>query len=168
MYRIMSFWMSFRAVTLKPMQILQEIGLKDGQKILDYGAGPGVFTIPAAQLVGSSGEVIAVDIHPMSKKIIDQKAKHKKISNVTTILANINTGLRDQQMDVVLLFDVLHLVEEKSRLMKELHRLLKTGGKLFIKPDHLSIENLKTLIKSDGMFIHQQDFGEILKFQKIG
>jgi len=167
-FRLLSAWITFRSIKRKPQKTLQELGIKEKQHVLDYGAGPGAFTIPAAKLVGISGTVIAVDIHPLSKKMIEHKAKRQNLWNIKALLANINTDLSNEVVDVILLFDVIHQIEEKGRLFKELHRLLKTGGKLFIRPDHMSNENLKAMIKSDGLFAFLRDHKEILEFQKIG
>ncbi len=166
-FRGLSLWITLRGLSRKPLQTLEALGLKKGQNIIDYGAGPGAFTIPAAQLVGP-GEVIAVDIHPLAKKIIERKAKNKGLSNVNVILANINTGLTEQTIDIVFLFDVVHQIKEKSRLFKELHRVLKSGGILFVRPDHISKEELNFLMKSDGLFIYKQDHGEIIEYKKLG
>ena len=166
-FRGLSLWITLRGLSRKPLETLRELGIKEGQHILDYGAGPGAYTIPASVLVGT-GNVIAVDIHPLAKKIIDRKAKNKKLSNIKVILANINTGLPERSIDVVLLFDVVHQIEEKSRLFKELHRVLRSGGILFIRPDHISNEDLNFIMKSDGLFIHKQEYGEIIEYKKLG
>ena len=96
------------------------------------------------------------------------QAEKLGLTNLETLLVNINTGLDDRVVDSILLFDVLHLISEKGRLMKEFHRILKIAGKLFILPDHLSPEDIKQLIKSDGLFIFKQNHDKILEFQKIG
>jgi ubiquinone/menaquinone biosynthesis C-methylase UbiE len=169
MYRAMSAWISIRGIARKPMLTLTELGIKKGQKIVDYGAGPGAFTIPAALLVGENGDVTAVDIHPLSKKIIERKARKKNLKNIKAILANINTNLPSNTTDIVFLFDVIHSIKEKSRLFKELHRILKTGsGILYIRPDHITNEEIKSLIKSDGLFLFHENHGEILEFRKLG
>jgi len=104
----------------------------------------------------------------MAKKIVEKKAHKFKLTNIETLLVNVNTRLEDQAVDSILLFDVLHQISEKSRLMKEFHRILKIAGKLFILPDHLSNEEVKQFIKSDGLFIFKQNHNKILEFQKIG
>ncbi len=148
--------------------MLKKLGINSGNIILDYGAGPGIYSIPAAELVGPSGKIYSADIHPMAKLLVDKKAKKLNLHNIETLLVNVSTGIPDQEVDVVLLFDVLHLISEKSRLLKELHRVLRTGGKLFILPDHMNASELKEFIKGDGLYTFKKSHDKILEFQKIG
>ena len=46
-----------------PYKLLKAAGIQKGMKVLEVGCGPGVFTIPAAELVGEERVVYAVDIH---------------------------------------------------------------------------------------------------------
>jgi ubiquinone/menaquinone biosynthesis C-methylase UbiE len=165
---LLSLWIKLRSPSRKPKETLEKLGIKEGQIILDYGAGPGAYSIPAALLVGDSGEVYSADIHPMAKKIVEKKASRLNLNNITALLVNINTGLLDGEVDIVLLFDVLHIISEKSRLIKEIHRILRTAGALFILPDHMTNDEIKEFIKSDGLFTFKQIHDDILEFRKIG
>lgn len=59
----------------KGINFLRKIGLKAGQTILDFGARNGHYSIPAAQAVGSSGVVYALDKNEHELKKLNQKAK---------------------------------------------------------------------------------------------
>ncbi|GAH52326.1 unnamed protein product, partial [marine sediment metagenome] len=65
-FRVMSTWFKFRDFVLPRKNILAEVDIKPGFYILDYGCGPGSYTIVAARLVGESGQVYALDIHPLA------------------------------------------------------------------------------------------------------
>jgi precorrin-6B methylase 2 len=65
--------------------------------VLDFGAGSGSYSIPAAQLVGPTGEVYAADIHPLALKEIRKKAEMKGIKNLRTILTACETELPDSK-----------------------------------------------------------------------
>jgi len=43
------------------IEILQRIGIKSGQSVLDFGCGSGTYTIPVAKIVGKQGKVYALD-----------------------------------------------------------------------------------------------------------
>ena len=121
----MSFIFKFRDLLVPPEQTLKEIEIKQGYKILDYGCGPGSYTLAAAKLVGSSGKVYAADVHPLAIKKVFRKASRKAYTNVETIQTCCETGLDDESIDVALLFDILHGLSEPESILKELHRVLK-------------------------------------------
>jgi ubiquinone/menaquinone biosynthesis C-methylase UbiE len=112
---------------LRPRQkFLNEVGMiKPGTHVLDYGCGPGNYTIATAELVGPSGKVYAVDIHPMAIREVQNKANKKGLRNVQTILTDCKTELDDASIDVVLLFYVLHDFKNPDLIIKELDRVLK-------------------------------------------
>ncbi len=103
-------------------------GIKEGSLVLDYGCGPGFVTVPAAKIVGSQGVIYALDIHPFAIEIIEKKIKKHGLKNVKTITPGNGTGLPDKSIDVALLFNVIFMIEDKEKLIDELHRILKTGG----------------------------------------
>ena len=107
------FWFmkwAFRVLDLlgSRMDVLKEAGIKPGFCVLDYGCGPGSYVVPIAQLVGASGEIYALDIHPLAIKEVQKKATQKAIKNLKTIGSDCNTGLSDNKVDVVLLYDTFH------------------------------------------------------------
>jgi len=90
----------------KIQKILKEANINSGDIILDYGCGPGNYSIPAAQIVGDKGKVFATDMHPLSAQFVLKNARKANITNIETILTSCKTGLNENSVDVVLLFDV--------------------------------------------------------------
>ena len=122
-------WDSF----FEPKAILEQIGVsKKTKDVVDFGAGYGTFTIPAAQMV--SGKIYALDIEPSMVKLVETKAKEQNLNNIVTILRDFvseGSGLSDSSVDFVMLFNILHL-EKPTDLLKEAYRILKPGGKIGI------------------------------------
>ena len=131
-FKFMSSFFKFRDFFSSPIKILKQIGIRPGWNILDYGAGSGSYSIPAAQLVGSTGTVYAADIHTLAINEIRKKADMKRLKNIYTILTDCNTELPDASMDVVLLFYVLHDFKNPDLIIKELDRVLKPRGLLSV------------------------------------
>ena len=131
-FYFMSFFFKFRDFFSSPIKILEKIGIRSGWNILDYGAGSGSYSIPAAQLVGPTGKVYAADIHTLAISQIQKKALMKGLKNIHSILTDCNTQLPDASIDVVLLFYVLHDFKNPDAILKELNRVLKPGGLLSI------------------------------------
>ena len=116
-----------------PERVLKTMSInKKVMDVVDFGCGYGTFTIPIAKMI--SGKVYAIDIEPKMIKTTKRKAKENKLNNVETILRDFmikGSGLEDESIDYVMLFNILH-VEKPERLLKETYRILKPNGKVGI------------------------------------
>ncbi|MBM2824626.1 MAG: ubiE 7 [Dehalococcoidales bacterium] len=106
--------------------------MREGQTFLDYGCGAGSFTLPAARRVGREGKVYALDCFHRQLKMVEQKLRKEGLTNVQTILSNLETGLPDESIDIIWMCDVFHEVPERQAVMAEMHRVLKKDGVLAI------------------------------------
>jgi ubiquinone/menaquinone biosynthesis C-methylase UbiE len=98
----------------------------------DFACGYGTFTIPAAQRI--QGAMHAIDIDPEMIRIVNEKLQKLKLTNVKTIIRDLLTdasGLDDDSVDYVMLFNVLHL-EDPVILLREALRVLRRGGRVGI------------------------------------
>ena len=137
-FQLMCFFLKFRDKFIPPHKILNEVGIQPGFFILDYGCGPGSFSLAAAQLVGKSGKIFALDIHPLALKKVKKKITQLEYSNIEIINSDCHTGLVDNSVDIALLFDIIHMLSEPEKILKEIHRILKPEGKLSLtihRPD---------------------------------
>ena len=151
-FRLMSFSFKFRDFLLPRENILKEVGIKPSFYILDYGCGPGSYAIAAAQLVGQSGKVYALDIHPLAVQRVRNIASKKGSTNIETIHSDCATGLPDNSIDVVLLYDTLHKLSKPDEVLAELHRVLKPKAILSFNDHHLKEEEIIFTITGKGLF----------------
>lgn len=115
-------------------KVLTEIGIKPGQKVLEVGCGPGFFTIPAAEIVGNDGVVYAVDVQPLAIEKIKAKMVRHNVTNVQPMLTNAaETGLSDHSVDLAFVFNLPVIFGGRERLLAEMYRILKPGGRLVYK-----------------------------------
>ena len=166
-FRFMAFGYVFRDLWHGNLRAkLEKLGIGEGQTVLDFGCGPGSYTIPAAQIVGEGGKVYALDIHPLAIKAVEKKSGKKKLTNITTILSDGDTGLPDESMDVILLYDTIHIIKDKRALLEELHRVLKSDGFLSVTDHHLQANEMLEIVEGSGLFsLKEQDKG-LLNFKK--
>lgn len=114
-----------------PYKLLKVAGLKERLKVVEVGCGPGFFTIPAAEIVGKSGLIYAIDIHPLAIKRVKEKIERHKISNIKPILANAaKTGLPSDSFDLAFIFGIHHVAGGLEPIILEMYRVLKTEGLL--------------------------------------
>lgn len=147
-----------------PYKLLRAAGLKPGQKVLEVGCGPGYFTIPAAKLVGDEGVVYAVDVHPRAINRVKEKVAATGVRNVKPMLTNAaETGLPDDSIDIAFLFGLRYIAGGLEGLLTELHRVLKTDGKLSFEKTRGSEEKLIAEVERAG-FLYNGKQGRILVF----
>lgn len=151
-FRIMSFFLRGRYNPAKVKLILDEVGIKSGDKILDFGCGPGGYALAAAKFTGDSGKVFALDIQALAGVGIDRVAEKRKLANIEFICSDCDTGLEDESMDVVLCYDVFHMLKDKKKVMTELHRVLKSEGIMSFSDHHLKDEVIRKEIDDTGLF----------------
>jgi ubiquinone/menaquinone biosynthesis C-methylase UbiE len=131
---------------------LKEVGIKPGFYILDYGCGAGSYTIPAAQLVGNAGKVYALDIHPLAIQLVQSIAVKRHLTNIEAILSDCATGLPANNLDVVLLYDTFHSLNDPNCVLDEIYRTLKPNGVLSLNDHHLKEAEITSKVTSKGLF----------------
>lgn len=138
---------------LRPrIDILKEVGIKPGYHVLDYGCGSGSFVTDPARLVGESGMVYALDIHPLAIQMVQNLASKKKLMNVRTIHSDCRTGLPDNSIDVVLLYDAFHDLGKPDDVLKEIHRILRSNGIRSFSDHHMKEEEIVSKVTKNGSF----------------
>ena len=149
-----------------PYSSLETAGLRQGQKVLEVGCGPGFFTIPAAKIVGTVGIVYAVDVNPRAVKRVEEKMRKYGINNIKPILGNAaNSGLPDSSIDLAFIFGLRYIAGGLSNLISEMCRILKTGGILSFEKNTGSDDKLIEEVESVG-FIKTEKKGRVFVFEK--
>jgi ubiquinone/menaquinone biosynthesis C-methylase UbiE len=112
--------------------LLEKAALKDGQVLLDVGAGDGLIAFGALEKLGPSGRVILADI---SRPLLDHAREAAEKMGVTDRCEFIEasaeslSAIASESIDVVTTRSVLIFVEDKLRALKEFYRVLKPGGR---------------------------------------
>ena len=151
-FKLMFLGYRFRDFSLPRKNILKEVGIKPGFYVLDYGCGPGSYIIPLAELVGESGKIYALDIHPLAIQKVKDIASKKQLTNVETILSDCQTGLPDNTLDAVLLYDAFHHLSDPDVVLKELHRVLKPDGILSFSDHHMKEKEIVAEVTKSRLF----------------
>lgn len=151
-FKGMSLFIRVRNALSPPEKILKEAGIQPGHTVLDYGCGPGSHSIAAAKLVGQSGKVYALDIHPLAIRCVQKKTSRKGLKNIETINSDCATGLQDGSLDVVLLYDTFHELNDPRKVLAELGRVLKPEGLLSFSDHHMKEQEITSGVAESGLF----------------
>ena len=105
--------------------------IEPGLTVLDLGCGAGTDLLIAAQMAGSEGKTIGIDMTPSMLEIAQRSAADMGIGNVELHQGLIESlPLEDGSVDVVLSNGVIDLVPDKEAVFGEIDRVLRPGGRL--------------------------------------
>jgi ubiquinone/menaquinone biosynthesis C-methylase UbiE len=157
-----------------PRSNVLQMGLRDGMKVADFGAGSGHYTLAAAAAIGNEGRVYAIDVQEDVLRHLKDSGHRVGRRNIETVWGNIEkaggTKLRDQSVDGVILSNTLFQLEHKEAVVKEIKRILKSQGKLLVVdwagayggmgplPEHVVSEHDAEELFITGGFYKLKDF----------
>ncbi|MCK5466178.1 methyltransferase domain-containing protein [Candidatus Parcubacteria bacterium] len=171
---------------MNPDKIVEELNIKSGMIVADFGCGAGYFTIPIAKKIKNSGKIYAIDVLNESLENVLSKAKLYDLLNVKTVRANIEmiggSKIDNASVDLVILANILFQCNDHNSVLTEAKRILKDSGSIVIidwipkkvplgpKYEHcLSEENIKKLSIKNGLKVVKkidtgnQHYGMVLK-----
>lgn len=120
----------------EPAVNLLKLGLTDGMKVVDLGAGSGFYTLEAARRIGSTGRVYAVDVQKDLLERLRSTGSSEHLHNIEVVWGNAEkiggTRLREGIADRVIVSNILFQVTKLDDFALEVKRILKPGGKILV------------------------------------
>ena len=143
-----------------PERVLDRARVAPSMRVLEVGPCPGVYTLPLARRVASSGEdgsVTCLEIQPQMIEMLRERLRAGGMGNVEVIWGDgQQMALPDDSFDMVFLVDVVGEVPDKAALFRECARVLKPGGTLAVTeqisdPDFRAPNTVRTLATDAGL-----------------
>lgn len=147
-----------------PSKALAALELKPGMVVADIGAGSGYYTSRMAKLVGPTGKVFATDIQPGMIELLNRRVQAEGLANVTTILGAMDDPkLTPASIDLAIMVDVYHELQDPQVFLQKLRPAFKPGGRFVlleyrkedprvpIQPAHkMSVAEVKMELEAEG------------------
>lgn len=128
--------------------------IKEGETVLDLGSGAGFDCFLAARQVGSSGNVIGIDMTPEMIEKAAKNAEKNNYANVEFRLGEIEKlPVDDSSVDLIVSNCVINLSPDKESVFKEAYRVLKPGGRLMVSDIVIEKEIPDEIRKSISAYI---------------
>ena len=154
---------SFRAMTLifKVVDFFypyvkkrsRTFGIQRGMTVVDYGCGPGRYTVEFAAIVGDEGRVYAVDIHQMAFEAVKKKTAKLNLGNVEPMLVDgYSSDIPDGAADVICAIDMFWIIKRPAEFLGELKRILKQDGTLVVDDGHQPRSETRKKILDSGLW----------------
>lgn len=117
---------------ISPSKVLDDLGLRSGESVIDYASGAGHWSLASAGIVGPSGAVLAIEDDRDMLGMLLNKAQSYGFNNIETEELDLVKGVskRAKPSDLVILANIMHLVQDKDSLAKKASELVSESGKL--------------------------------------
>jgi ubiquinone/menaquinone biosynthesis C-methylase UbiE len=129
-----------RRMVQHPERILAPY-LREGMTALDFGCGPGFFTVPMARMVGKMGHVIACDLQTGMLEKVQSKIRGTELENRVHVHQAEQHSLGiNEPVDFVLAFYVMHEVPDPLEILADFATILRPEGRVLVvePPLHVS------------------------------
>jgi SAM-dependent methyltransferase len=128
----------------------ERAAFRRGHRILDVGCGPGFAAIDLAERVGPRGQIVAVDMSQRFLAHLQQLAKTRGLTNITTTLTSVEQlEIRESGFDGAYARWVLCFVRRPDAVLKQVARRLKRGGR-FVIQDYYRYESITIAPQSEA------------------
>jgi len=105
--------------------------LREGETVLDLGSGGGIDVLLSARRVGPTGIAYGLDITDEMLELARKNADQASVTNAQFLEGEIeDIPLPDDSVDVVISNCVINLSTDKSRVLQEMFRVLRPGGRI--------------------------------------
>jgi len=131
-----------------PMQVIQALGLKDGNTVVDLGCGSGYFSLKLSDPVGAGGSVIAEDIRRLPLAFLWARALRTGKYNVHVRLGDLDDPrLSPNSVDAVLISNTYHEFDSPMRILDHIRQALIPGGRIVIidRTPHTTVEKTSAM-----------------------
>jgi SAM-dependent methyltransferase len=115
----------------KPNEVLDALHLDRAARVADLGAGTGYFSARIARLI-PEGKLFAVDIEPDMLRFLGERAQREHLSFLVPVLASAGSPNLPEPVDLVLVVDTYHHIDDRLAYFAALRASLRPGGRLAI------------------------------------
>ena len=127
------FYRPERIESEKPEELLDLLGIKEGDVVADIGAGVGFFSLRAAERVGRTGKVLAVDVQPEMIDGLEMMMKRFGHENIVPILGDVDDPkLPADSVDHVLIVISYHEFSHPVEMMRHIRNAMKRDAQMLI------------------------------------
>jgi ubiquinone/menaquinone biosynthesis C-methylase UbiE len=143
-----------------PHRNIEQLALRDGMIVADFGAGSGFYSIEAAKAVAPTGRVYAIDVQKGLLERLKKQAHDLHVKNIEIVASDLEkiggSKIRDGLCDAAVVSNILCMVEDRKTLLEEAKRILKSGGRLLLIDwsasfSHMGPHHGHVIYKDDAM-----------------
>ena len=134
----------------RPADVVDALQLQPGDRVADLGAGEGYFVLHLTEAVGADGRVYAVDVE---EEVVEELAERfpPESTNVEVVLAKFEDPmLPDGSLDLILIVNTYHHIEDRPAYFRRLRRDLRPGGRVAVIDPNEDLGGILALSLDEG------------------
>jgi arsenite methyltransferase len=158
-----------RRIRKEVPEVLDRIGIRPGERVLEVGCGPGVYTVQAAPRLEPDGQLIAADLQQEMVDRASERIRDAGLDNVEIHVADAHhLPLEDASVDRAFLVGVLPEIPDPQGALDELRRVLRPDGTLsisegFLDPDYrFAFETIRQVQQAGFALVER--FGNVWQY----
>ena len=156
----------WRVAELDPAGTLEKIGFQPTDVLCDIGAGTGIFENAAAAC--GAAKIIAVDISAAMRQFLAARFAERIGRGEIEIRSSVGE-VEDGAADIILICTVLHEVGDQAGMIREMNRILRSGGRAAViefRPEaekgapieeRIPLQHLELMMQAGG-FVKSAEF----------
>lgn len=157
-----------------PDVVASHFHFKDGDAVADFGAGSGFYLKVLSEAVGEAGKVYACEIQKQLVEKLTEQARLQGLSNIYPLWCDLEEEggipLPDGVLDAGILVNTLFQIVDKESSIKEIRRVLRSGGVLQVidwtesfgglgpKSDQVVSQATATALLEAGQFVFEREY----------
>ncbi len=124
-----------KAIQDDPHERLARIGLQPGMRVVDLGAGKGLYSLLSSSMVGREGMVYAIEPDSSRAAMIERRVSSERLENVRILATGAENlaEVHSSTVDIAFALNSMHHFSDKAAAFAEVYRVLKTGGKFYVR-----------------------------------
>jgi arsenite methyltransferase len=143
-------WALGRDAWQRPEDVVEALGLRPGDRVADLGAGDGYFVPHLAQAVGQQGRVYAVEIDAGLVEALSRRFPPDATNVEATLGTFEDPCLPDGSIDLVLVVNTYHHVEDRPAYFRRLRGNLRPGGRVAVIDPNQDLGGILGLALEEG------------------
>ncbi|WP_396613960.1 class I SAM-dependent methyltransferase (plasmid) [Haloferax sp. S1W] len=160
---------------LNQSQLNEALSPEPSERILEVGPGTGRYSLPVAEHLDSDGSLHVLDVQQQMLDHTVQRAREQGVDGITATHGNAEQlSYSDDHFDAVYLVSTLGEIPDQEQALKELHRVLRPGGRLVVgesiaDPEMVRLGTLRDRCESVGFRFEQRvgrRIGYFARFRK--
>lgn len=136
-----------KALQDNPNARLAKIGVSPGMRVVDVGAGKGLYSLLSSMIVGREGAVFAVEPDRSRAAVITKRASQEGLVNVNVLTTGAEnlTEIPSLTIDIAFALNSMHHFNDKGAAFAEVNRVLRVGGRFYVR------DMIKTWFRGHGI-----------------